>query len=1229
MAVVESTNELKQLPLFALLAYAARCARRVYPLFRLNAGNPEARLCQQAIESAIRLTEELASGNSVDPAQLCVAEEGTVRAVVVASEMMPPDERAAYAANAAYAAISAAKALLEAYHSDNPEAEAERVADAAAIARDAANSADERVAHAAELDWDMLRRMFLGKYPDVGEPVEATETGILGALFNDAASSKRRESNADDETTVDVPKSRASRGKPRKDGESESAAQNQRPPSELVEKLKREAASIREQQEQLRSEAEQLAIGRTKLVADMEDLRNQVEGERYQLETERRSLNDELERLAGRQSEFEERQRQELEQVKSQRAEFERDRQSFRQQVEQFETRQIELAQLSEQSAEGAHALRAAQTQIHADRDNIDAERNRLAAERDALAAESQRLADALRQLEADRAAHESAAAGIHSAQTALQEREERHRREVESLASRQAEFEAQSGREADELSTRREELERQRGEHRLELERFETARRDLDAESDRISDARNQLDADCNLLTAELARLHQSQQELERQRAANEEARGRLETESADFARERDAEQQEFEQEREQHRQLVERFKSDHAAIAAELAKIDEARRNLETEREQLTTDAERLHAAQKQLELDRVAHEEACARLTSDRHAVQKELDEGRSELEHERARHRLEVEKLEADRIAVATANEESSTARGQIDADRQAVIEETARLHESLERFDKDRREHEAARAQLEAELDLSQKKLDDRLVQLDEERNRHQQELEQFESQRREAATEKSRLDEAGAQLDSDRQTLMEETATLQEALQQFDSNRDELQADIEKLKTERQQFAQERAHARDEAEAIKAAAGKREAETALRLRDVESREARFIERENALEEQRRVHEQSLQESRLQIEGEKQQLRTAFESVQTERRDLLEEKLRWKPESAAGAEGEQAAPPQKSGHKRRKRHSKAQSPQPPQPAAENVELGEQLFRLQAERQQLQAMRTQFAEELQRMRAGRVDSTGTTAVPPAGALAVHQAHPKALRFLLDPGRASSGVIAEILSEVVMLGRLSGIHIARLEASDCRTCRLSRSRKSAAKASSEVVRTLVELQLKASTDIQEGHAESQSLLWDQFDSSLRMIIPVEAGLARMFPLGGPAAEDHKFRAIGHDAVDLASKDAAQRAAQNPISQPGTLPVDLITRQLQKIEGLLRRLSTEFNVTLELGPAGDSSTSLAGDGHRWRLLSRKRLWLGGLVTATAAGVAAGFHWWPTIARALGIDAE
>src|SRR6476661_4356840 len=97
--VVESPPELKQLPLLALLAFSARCARRVSHLFRLAPEHPEANECLQAIESAIRLTEDLAAGNEVDLGEMGDAEEGTVRAVVVASELLPPDEQAAYAAN--------------------------------------------------------------------------------------------------------------------------------------------------------------------------------------------------------------------------------------------------------------------------------------------------------------------------------------------------------------------------------------------------------------------------------------------------------------------------------------------------------------------------------------------------------------------------------------------------------------------------------------------------------------------------------------------------------------------------------------------------------------------------------------------------------------------------------------------------------------------------------------------------------------------------------------------------------------------------------------------------------------------------------------------------------------------------------------------------------------------------------------------------------------------------
>ena len=187
MPVVESANELKELPLYALLAFASRCARRVVGLFRLEANHPELDGCRESVAAAILLAEALAAGKDIDPDELAAAEEGTVRAVVAASEMLPPDERAAYAANAAYAALCAAKAALEVQGDDPGEELAERIAEAAEIARDSAVSADDRVERAARLDWEMLHRMFLGNFPDFGEPIDAAETGMLGALFQDRA----------------------------------------------------------------------------------------------------------------------------------------------------------------------------------------------------------------------------------------------------------------------------------------------------------------------------------------------------------------------------------------------------------------------------------------------------------------------------------------------------------------------------------------------------------------------------------------------------------------------------------------------------------------------------------------------------------------------------------------------------------------------------------------------------------------------------------------------------------------------------------------------------------------------------------------------------------------------------------------------------------------------------------------------------------------------------------
>ncbi|HEY2249599.1 MAG TPA: hypothetical protein VGH74_01015, partial [Planctomycetaceae bacterium] len=305
MPVVESSIDFKQLPLLALLAFAARCARRVSPLFRLDPGHPDAVACQQAIETAIRLTEELAAGNDVDFSELADAEEGTVRAVVAASEMRVPDERSAYAANSAYAAVSAAKAVFEASTGERIEEEADRAAEAAAIARDSAVSADERVQRASRLDFEMLQRMFLGKFPDIGEAVEARESGILGALFTNrsrAAPNAGRGSGtaaAAEKSRTPSAESAGGKAKPRKDADQKRLVQERAQLDQTAAQVQRDGEAVRQQQLQLRQDAEQIVADRARLVAEVDGLRSQVEGERRQLQLERTNFEAERQALAA------------------------------------------------------------------------------------------------------------------------------------------------------------------------------------------------------------------------------------------------------------------------------------------------------------------------------------------------------------------------------------------------------------------------------------------------------------------------------------------------------------------------------------------------------------------------------------------------------------------------------------------------------------------------------------------------------------------------------------------------------------------------------------------------------------------------------------------------------------------------------------------------------------------------------------------------------------------
>jgi hypothetical protein len=189
MSAAKRANELKELSLLGLLTLAARCARRVARLAHLIDDHSDAD-CGQAIETAVCITEALARGHAVDADEVAAAVDGAMRAVIVASEIVPPCEPAAYAANAAYAAISAVRALMDAVGKADFSGDAERVVEAVRITWESANSADEEVGRAAERDWGLLRDSTVGVFPNLGEPVDTGENGPLGSLFPEGSSSR-------------------------------------------------------------------------------------------------------------------------------------------------------------------------------------------------------------------------------------------------------------------------------------------------------------------------------------------------------------------------------------------------------------------------------------------------------------------------------------------------------------------------------------------------------------------------------------------------------------------------------------------------------------------------------------------------------------------------------------------------------------------------------------------------------------------------------------------------------------------------------------------------------------------------------------------------------------------------------------------------------------------------------------------------------------------------------
>jgi len=180
VAELPTTSDLASLPLRAVVAYAARCAKRVFPLNAVWAQLDP--LALDVIRKAIAQSEAFARG---EPVRLDQAEED------VGLTAFRADHEAAYAAVYAHRAtvyssfVADRNDVLDADRATTFAALADDVAAfaAAEAARDTYEAAFEAAVDAARSDFLQLKFMDLGEPHTLGQPVDPGERGPMGPLW--------------------------------------------------------------------------------------------------------------------------------------------------------------------------------------------------------------------------------------------------------------------------------------------------------------------------------------------------------------------------------------------------------------------------------------------------------------------------------------------------------------------------------------------------------------------------------------------------------------------------------------------------------------------------------------------------------------------------------------------------------------------------------------------------------------------------------------------------------------------------------------------------------------------------------------------------------------------------------------------------------------------------------------------------------------------------------------
>ncbi len=185
MPKIPSAEDLKQIPLRALVAYAARCARRVHILFEGRVVDLEYRA---KVEGPIQIAERFARGDAGtgDDAWRSAMAAGDA---AIAAARAAGDADLEAVANAALEAAATALAALEADLGRETADARYRDAIERVVALGSAQAAWAAVAawataiDAAWADFDQLLKLHLGSFPELGQPIDPSESGQLGPLW--------------------------------------------------------------------------------------------------------------------------------------------------------------------------------------------------------------------------------------------------------------------------------------------------------------------------------------------------------------------------------------------------------------------------------------------------------------------------------------------------------------------------------------------------------------------------------------------------------------------------------------------------------------------------------------------------------------------------------------------------------------------------------------------------------------------------------------------------------------------------------------------------------------------------------------------------------------------------------------------------------------------------------------------------------------------------------------